>query len=224
MQVNVNDCATRRSRWCVALTVAVALLGAPNVQAQAPATRWFASLGGGYGKSGPAQSLGQDQFTGPVGDLTVGATLSSRGMIGLEVAGWKKDTPIGSSRSTFVSLTLIGHPFGSVLDDLFFQGGLGVGHAFFPIHTSATTVEQMSVTHPSLQVALGYDIPIACPVWITPYVQSYGTFGGHRFTGIGAPNVHESANAVLFFAGVSLKYLHPGPAGACRQRAPAMTQ
>lgn len=226
LKVNVNSCATHGPRRCVALTVALlVLLPATNLVGQMPASRWFASLGGGYGKSGPAQSLGQDQFSGPAGDLTVGATLTSRGMIGLEVAGWQKDTPIGSSRSTFVTLTLIGHPFGSVLDNLFFQGGVGVGNASFPAHTSASTVTRLNVTLPSLQVALGFDIPIACPFWISPYVQSYGTFGGHRITtATVSPNNHESRNAVLFFAGFALKRVHPGPAGACTQRTPAITQ
>jgi hypothetical protein len=226
LKVNVQNCATHRIHWCVALTVVLlAVLPPVRIDAQVPASRWFASLGGGYGKSGPAQSLGADQFTGPTGDLTVGATVTSRGMIGLEVAGWQKDTPIGSSRSTFVTLTLIGHPFGSVLDNLFFQGGVGVGHGSFPVHSSASTVARINLTHPSLQVAFGYDIPIACPLWISPYVQSYGTFGGHKIDAANlGPNAHESANGVLFFAGVALKYVHPGPAGHCQQRSTALTQ
>jgi hypothetical protein len=197
---------------------------ARTADAQRPANRFWMSLGGGIGHSGPANSTGLDQFTGPTGDVALGAALSSRGLIGLEAAGWHKDTPIGSSRSVFVSLTLLGYPFGSVLDNLYFQGGLGVGNASFPTQQTTTTPSRLKVDRPSLLVALGYDIPVACPLWITPFFQSYGTLGGHRITGQLPPGQHGSANAILFHAGVSLKYLHPGPKGDCRHRAPALTQ
>jgi len=168
--------------------------------------------------------LGQDQYSGPTGDIVIGAALTSRGAIGLHVSVGHKATPIGSSQSVFGTVTLIAYPFGSALDNLFLQGGLGVGHGSFPVHTTATTVTRIDVTHPALLVGAGYDIPISCPLWLAPFFQSYGTFGGHRFTGTLTPGAHESANAVLFHAGVSLKYYHPGPAGSCRQRAPALTQ
>lgn len=225
MQVNVIEGATHRLGRCVALAIVLlssALWG--KVAAQAPASRFFGSIGAGFGKSGPAQSLGQDQYSGPTGDFAIGAALSSRGLLGLDVSGWHKDTPFGSSRSVFGTVTLIGYPFGSVLDNLFFQGGLGVGNGSFPVHTTASTVTRINVTHPALLVGVGYDIPIACPLWITPFFQSYGTFGGHRITGNLPSGAHESANAVLFHAGLSLKYYHPGPAGSCRQRAPALTE
>ena len=181
------------------------------------------SVGGGLGHSGPANSTGLDQFTGPTGDIALGAMLSSRGIIALEAAGWHKDTPIGSSRSVFVSLTLLGYPFGSALNNLYFQGGLGVGNASFPTQSTTTTPSRLNVNRPSLLVALGYDIPIACPVWIAPFFQSYGTIGGHRITGALPPGQHESANAILFHVGASLRYAHPGPRGDCRHRAPAIT-
>ena len=225
MQVNVIEGATHRLGRCVAL--AIVLLSSAfwgKAAAQAPASRFFGSVGAGFGKSGPAQSLGQDQYSGPTGDIAIGAVLSSRGLLGIDVSGWHKDTPFGSSRSIFGTVTLLGYPFGSVLDNLFLQGGLGVGNGSFPVHTTASTVTRINVTHPALLVAAGYDIPIACPLWITPFFQSYGTFGGHRITGNLQTGAHESANAVLFHAGLSLKYFHPGPAGNCRQRAPALTQ
>jgi hypothetical protein len=224
LQVNVNERTTHRLGRCVALALVIlcsALWG--KAAAQAPSNRFFGSIGAGFGKSGPAQSLGQDQYSGPTGDIAIGAALSSRGLIGLDVSGWHKDTPFGSSRSIFGTVTLIGYPFGSVLDNLFFQGGLGVGNGSFPVHTTASTVTRINVTHPALLVAAGYDIPIACPLWITPFFQSYGTFGGHKFTGLSS-GVHESANAVLFHAGLSLKFFHPGAGGNCRQRAPALTE
>lgn len=226
LQVNVNSCATHLVSRCVAMTVAICALGVSTraLEAQAPANRFYMSVAGGAGKSGPAQSLGEDQYTGPTVDLGLGMTMTTRGVIGLEAAGWQKDTPFGPSHSLFVNLTLIGYPFGSLLNNLYFQGGAGVGTASFPVHTTATTVTQMKISHPSLLIGLGYDIPIACPIWIAPFIQSYGTFGGHKLSGNTGPNVHESANAVLYHVGVSLKYVHPGPAGACRQRAPALTQ
>jgi hypothetical protein len=151
--------------------------------------------------------------------------MTSRGVIGVDASFWHKDTPVGSSRSTFVTLTLIGYPFGSVLDNLYLQGGLGVGHGSFPAHVSATTIGRLNPTHPALLVGAGYDIPVSCPLWITPFFQSYGTFGGQRITGVASgTDVHESANAVLFHVGVSLKYMHPGPAGQCRHRAAALTE
>jgi hypothetical protein len=223
LQVNVRRFATHRSRWCVALSVVLLSLSRTHLAAQTPASRWFASLGGGYGKSGPAQSLGQDQYSGPTGDGMIGVALTSRGAIGLHVSGWHKDTPFGSSRSIFGTVSLLAYPFGSALDNLFFQGGLGVGNGSFPVHTTATTVTRINVTHPALLVGAGYDIPISCPLWITPFFQSYGTFGGRRFTGTDS-FAHESANAILFHAGLVLKFYHPGPAGSCRQRAPALTQ
>ena len=224
MQVNAIEGATHRLGRCVALAILLtpALWG--TVSAQTPANRFFGSVGAGFGKSGPAQSLGQDQYSGPTGDITIGAALTSRGIIGLDVSAWHKNTPFGSSRSVFGTVTLMAYPFGSVLDNLFLQGGLGVGNGSFPVHTTATTVTRLNVTHPALLVAAGYDIPIACPLWITPFFQSYGTFGGHRITGNLPSGAKESANAVLFHAGVSLKFYHPGPAGSCRQRAPALTQ
>jgi len=226
LQVNVGRSATRRASWFVAraLVFATVLMTARTVDGQAPAKRLWASVGGGVGHSGPAQSLGQDQYTGPSGDIAVGAALSSRGLIGLEAAGWHKDTPIGSSRSVFVSLTLQGYPFGSILDNLYFQGGLGVGNGSFPTRQTTTTPTRLNITRPSLEVGIGYDVPIACPMWITPFFQSYGTIGGHRLTGPVAPGTHESANAILFHFGLALKYVHPGPAGDCRHRAPALTE
>ena len=224
MQVNVSSFATHRFRWCVAMTTVLLSLGTADLCAQTPGSRWFASLGGGYGKSGPANSGGIDQYTGPTADIAVGMSLTTRGIFALEAAGWRKDTPIGSSQSTFVMATLLGYPFGSLLTNLYFQGGLGGGHASFPFHTTASTITRLNITHPALLVAAGYDIPVACPLWITPFFQSYGTFGGHRITGLLGPDQHESANAVLFHAGVSLKFYHPGPASSCRQRAPALTQ
>ena len=205
MQVNVRRFATRRSCWCVALSAVLLSVSTAPLDAQAPGNRFFGSIGGGFGKSGPAQSLGQDQYSGPTGDIAIGAALTSRGIIGLDVSGWHKDTP-----------------FGSALNNLFLQGGLGVGNGSFPVHTTASTVTRMDVTHPALLVGAGYDIPIACPLWITPFFQSYGTFGGRRFTGTDS-FAHESANAILFHAGLALKFYHPGPAGSCRQRAPALT-
>ena len=223
MQLNVRSFATHLYRWCVALTVVLLALGSTPLAAQTPGSHWFASFGGGYGKSGPANSGGIDQYTGPTADIAIGATLTTRGIIALEAAGWRKDTPIGSSQSTFVTLTLMGYPFGSVLSNLYFQGGMGVGHGSFPFHTTASTITRLNVTHPALLVAAGYDIPVACPLWITPFFQSYGTFGGYRIQGLLGPNQRESANAVMFHAGLSLKFYHPGPAGSCRQRAPALT-
>ena len=214
-----------RSRYIARILACIILvIAAPSLDAQAPASRFWASAGAGLGHSGPANSTGQDQFTGPTGDVAFGAALSSRGLLGIEAAAWHKDTPIGSSRSVFVSLTLLGYPFGSLLDNLYFQGGVGVGNASFPTLQTTATPSRLNVTHPSLLIALGYDIPVACPLWIAPFFQSYGTFGGHRITGVLPSGQHESANAILFHAGVSLKWFHPGPKGQCRHRAPAMTQ
>lgn len=224
MQVNVIEGATHRLGRCVALAILVMTSVPGTTSAQAPGNHFFGSIGAGFGKSGPAQSLGQDQYSGPTGDIAIGAALTSRGIIGLDVSGWHKDTPFGSSRSVFGTLSLIAYPFGSALNNLFLQGGLGVGNGSFPVHTTASTVTRINVTHPALLVGAGYDIPIACPLWIAPFFQSYGTFGGHRITGSLPSGAHESANAVLFHAGVSLKFYHPGPSGSCRQRAPALTQ
>lgn len=223
MHVNVGGNAMRRTCWCIA-TILTCAAFARAADAQKPGSRFFMSLGGGIGHSGPANSTGQDQFTGPTGDVALGMMLSSRGIIALEAAGWHKNTPIGSSRSEFVSLTLLGYPFGSALTNLYFQGGLGVGNASFPTQATTTTPSRLNVNRPSLLVALGYDIPVACPVWIAPFFQSYGTLGGHRITGPLPPGQHESANAILFHFGVALKYAHPGPKGDCRHRAPALTQ
>ena len=186
--------------------------------AQNPGNRLFVSVGGGYGHSGPANSTGLDQFSGPAGDVIVGAAMTGRGVIGVDVAGWHQNTPLGPSRSVFVSLSLLGYPFGSVMDNLYFQGGLGVGNASFPTLATTQTPSRLDFSRPSLQIALGYDIPIACPVYLTPFFQSYGTFGGRRFTGTVSPNEHGSANGVLFFGGVSLRFSHPGPSGNCRSR------
>ena len=225
MKVNVNGCATHRFGRCVALAIVFLICAVSReTRAQAPGSRLYGTIGGGFGKSGPAQSLGQDQYSGPTGDIAIGAALSSRGVIGLDVSGWHKDTPFGSSRSVFGTVTLFAYPFGSALDNLFLQGGLGVGNGSFPVHTTASTVARINVTHPALLVGAGYDIPIACPLWITPFFQSYGTFGGQRVTAGVPTGAHESANAILYHFGVSLKYYHPGPAGNCRQRAPALTQ
>lgn len=212
--------ATHRLPRCIALIV-IAAFTARVAAAQTPANRFWGSLGGGYGHSGPSNSTGLDQFSGPSGDAALGIAMTSRGLIGVEVAAWRKDTPIGTSRSTFVSLTLIGYPFGSVLDNLYFQGGLGVGNGSFPTRQTTTTPTRLNMTHPSLQIALGYDIPIACPVWITPFFQSYGTIGGKRITGPLLTG-HESANAILFHGGVSLRFAHPGPAGNCSGRGVAL--
>src|SRR5262249_12078732 len=123
---------------------------------------------------------------------------------------------IGSSRSTFATLTLIGYPFGSVLDNLYLQGGLGVGNASFPTQLTTTTPTRLNVTHPSLQLGLGYDFPIACPLWVTPFFPSYGTFGGSLFKRTPLPAT-ESQNAILFHAGLLLRFARPG-ASECRRR------
>jgi hypothetical protein len=200
------------------------LVCAMRAHSQAPSSRLWSSAGGGIGHSGPANSTGLDQYTGPTIDLALGMSLTSRGVIAVDLSAWRKSTPIGSSRSAFVTLSLLGYPFGSALDNLYLQGGLGVGNASFPTKQTSTTPSRLEVTRPALQVALGYDIPLTCPLWITPFFQSYGTIGGRRITGALPAGEHESANAILFHAGVSLRYSHPGPAGDCRRRGPAMTQ
>ena len=224
MQVNENHRAVRRTSWCAAPLILLLSVLSTTAPAQVPANRLFLSAGGGVGKSGPAQSLGQDQFTGPTIDVAAGASMTSRGVISLHASAWHKDTPIGSSRSLFVTVSLLGYPFGYVLNNLYFQGGLGVGNASFPVHTTSTgtTITQMNGTHPALLVGAGYDIPISCPVWIAPYFQSYGTFGGKRI--VNQVNLHESANAILYHVGLTLKFVHPGPSGNCRQRGPALTE
>jgi len=220
--VQLNVIAARRplSRRAARIAVLIALssLGASTAHAQTPANRFWGSLGGGYGHSGPANSTGLDQFSGPSGDAAIGVAMTGRGLIGIEVAGWRKDTPIGTAQSTFVSLTLIGYLFGSGLDNLYFQGGLGVGHGSFPTLQTTTTPSRLNVTRPSLQLGVGYDIPIACPVWIAPFFQSYGTLGGKRITGTLPSGEHESANAILFHAGITLRLAHPGPTGRCSTR------
>jgi hypothetical protein len=226
LYVHVSRSAARRFFQCAAPVMLLLSVSATpsSLAAQAPANRFFLSAGGGFGKSGPAQSLGQDQFSGPTIDVAAGVTMTSRGIIALHASGWQKDTPIGHSRSLFVTLSLMGYPFGSVLDNLYFQGGLGVGHGDLPVHTTTgTAVTRMNATHPALLVGAGYDIPIACPVWIAPFFQSYGTFGGKRIVNDPTTKLHESANVVLFHVGMSLKFAHPGPAGQCRQRGPSLT-
>lgn len=221
MQVNVNDYATHRISRCVALTVVLGLSAlAQPLRGQKPANWFFASVGAGVGKSGPSSSLGVDQYSGPSGQASLGVTLTSRGVISLDVTGWRDNTPIGSSKSAFGTLSLRGYPFAVPLSSLFFQGGLGVGHGSFPTRTTAGTVMRLSVTHPALLIGVGYDVPLACPLWITPFFQSFGTFGGHRITQVPTPGEHESANAILFHLGVALKYSHPGVAGHCRERTP----
>jgi len=74
---------------------------------------------------------------------------------------------------------------------------------------------RIDVTRPAVLVGVGYDIPAACPLWIGPIVQVFNTLGGRKLeSGI------ASANAVLYQVGVSLKYFHPGPSGACTRRSP----
>jgi len=227
LKVNVNGKAMRRvpRRVVPSIALLALTLGAHRAVSQSPSSRFWGSVGGGVGHSGPANSTGLDQYTGPTVDAAVGASLTSRGVIAIDVAAWRKTTPIGSSRSTFVTLSLLGYPFGSALDNLFFQGGLGVGNASFPtLETSQQTPSRLDVTRPALLIALGYDVPVACPIWLTPFFQSYGTVGGHRVT-TGLPKgQHESDNAILFHFGISLRYSHPGPANECRRRGPAMTQ
>lgn len=214
----LNNSATRHLlARCVALIASTTIL-ASVAAAQTPATRFWVSAGGGWGHSGPSNSTGQDQFSGPSGDFALGVAMTGRGVIGVEVAGWRQDTPIGSSRSEFATLTLLGYPFGSVLDNLYFQAGLGIGNASFPTVATTTTPSRLNVTRPALQIALGYDIPIVCPIWIAPFFQSYGTFGGRKISAPLGPNEHGSANAILFHAGVALRFSHPGPAGNCRSR------
>jgi hypothetical protein len=227
LQVNVINRATPLLSRCVALTVVIAALLslASGASAQVPSNRFFGSLGGGYGKSGPASSLGQDQFAGPTADVAVGVALTSRGVIALDISGWSKDTPIGSSHSIFGTVSLYGYPFGSALTNLFFQGGLGVGHGSFPLHPGALTTH-VDVTHPALLLGAGYDIPVACPVWITPFFQTYGTFGGHsiQYNGTQSKRETESANAVMFHAGLAVRFYHPGAGGHCRERGNALGQ
>jgi hypothetical protein len=226
LQLNVHRYATHRIGRCVALTVLLCALTVRSaaLRAQAPANRFFGSIGAGVGKSGPANSTGNDQYSGVAGDAALGMSLTSRGLIGLHLSGWRNDTPIGSSRSAFVTLTLYGYPFGTPLSNLFFAGGLGVGNGSFPVHTTTSVITRLNVTRPALLVGLGYDIPVACPLWITPFFQSYGTIGGRRFTQTPSPGENLSANAILFHIGLSLKFLHPGPPGQCRQRGAALTQ
>src|SRR5690348_16935870 len=90
LYVNVRGSAMRRPAWCAAriLACVAIVIFAHTLEAQTPAKRFWLSAGAGYGKSGPAQSLGQDQFTGPTGDVALGATLTSRGLIGIEAASW----------------------------------------------------------------------------------------------------------------------------------------
>ena len=177
---------------------------------------WW-NAGVGAGRSGPAQSGGGDQYDGISGDLAAGAVLTSRGLVGLDAAVWHRNTPIGSSQSTFVSVTFLGYPFLSFLDKLYLQGGLGVGIASFPTVVTTRTPSRLHITEPALQIGLGYDIPVACPLWITPFFQYLNTFGGHSIPQASSKQL-GSANAVLLHAGLALKFFRAGPPGACTRR------
>ena len=190
--------------------------------AQAPASRYWLNGGIGYGQSGPAQSNGVDQYRGTSADVAGGWTLSSRGLLGIEAALWHHDTPIGSSRTDFIVATIQAHPFGSVLDNLYFQGGIGLGSASLPtFQTTGNVSSRLTVTKLALQVGVGVDLPVSCPLWVTPFFQSYGTVGGRRLSQP-TPGQQSFANAILFHAGAALKYVHPGPRGACTQRSSVM--
>ncbi|HYX80790.1 MAG TPA: hypothetical protein VE714_00260 [Gemmatimonadales bacterium] len=216
--------AFRRSppRYIARLLAFVGLLiGTRVADGQRPASRYWFAGGVGYGYAGPAQSNGNDQYKGISGELAWGLVLTSRGLVGLNVAGWHHDTPIGSSRSDFAVVTLLAHPFGSILDNLYFQGGIGVGVASMPTLVTTSGPSRLNVTKAALQVGLGFDIPVACPFWITPFFQSFGTVGGRRLAQP-APGQTSFANAILFHFGAALKYYHPGPAGQCTRRSSAI--
>jgi hypothetical protein len=191
--------------------LACAIVIAARATAQVPANRLWASVGGGYGHSGAANSLGKDEFNGLTGDAAAGVMMTGRGVLAVEATGFRTDTPTGVSQSAFFSLTLLGYLFGSAVDHLYFQGGFGVGVASFPTVQTTAMPSRVRVTRPSLQVALGYDVPIACPVWATAFFQSYGTFGPRA-------GAQQNGNAVLFHGGIALRFAHPGPARDCRNR------
>ena len=200
-----------------ALAAAVFVSVVPaTVTAQAPAKRYWFSAGAAIGRSGPAQSLGQDQFDGPSAELGGGFAPTGRGLIGLTAVHWRRNTRIGPSNSTFVVATAAGYPFAHGLDNVYLQIGAGVGHGSFPTTQVIGAPLRMNVTRPALMVGLGYDIPASCPIWIGPSAQVFNTLGGRRVasgTGSGA-----SANAVLFQLGLTMRFSHPGPSGACTRR------
>ncbi|HKO11613.1 MAG TPA: hypothetical protein VJV22_06580 [Acidobacteriaceae bacterium] len=190
----------------------------PRIAVPASPTRLWLSGGAGFGRSGPSASNGVDQYGGMSIDLAAGARLTSRGYVALDATLWHRNLPNGSSRSSFFLVTLLGYPFNSFMNKLYFQAGVGMGHASFPTLHVTTNQSRLNITEPAVQIGVGYDIPVACPLWITPFVQSLDTFGGARRAPSANPLDFGSANAVLVHAGVAIRFFHAGPRGACTER------
>ena len=218
IQLHLPAITTCCGRLAHGLAVAVLLLQSSTASAQAQGTRYWLSGAIAIGRSGPAQSLGQDQYQGPGAELAGGIALTGRGLIGLTGAFWRQSTPIGSSRSAFVVASLTAYPFDRGLDDFYIEGGLGVGNGSFPTSRVTGGPSRIEVTRPALMVGLGYDMPLRCPLWIGPFAQIFNTVGGRRITVSGTDQSIATANAVLFQVGVSVRLFHPGPRGSCSRR------
>jgi hypothetical protein len=195
--------------WYVGLLL---LSNARFVHAQPLAPLWFAG-GVAAGTGGPANSTGHDWQSGRSVYLGAGVVLSPRLLLGVDGTFWRSNGDLGTSRLTFVSATALGYPVGH----LFLQAGLGFGSASLPSRVVTSDGSRLEVSRASLLGGIGYDFPVSCPVWLSPFFQSLNTLGPKR-----NPKIRDqegSENGVLVQVGLALRFARPGHS-SCTSRAP----
>ena len=198
------------------LTVGLLLSDFATVSAQPSRWQPWISVGGAFGHSGPANSAGHDRQNGHSLQAGVGVSLSPRLLAVLDASLWRTDGSIGSARSDFVTVSLLGYPFTSAVQHLYLHVGLGVGSASYPTRVVTIDSSRLTVTRPAFALGIGYDLPVFCPLWVTPFVQSLNTMGGRRSSRI---KTGEGSNgAVLLQIGASLRYHRTGSTAGCTSR------
>ena len=150
-------------------------------------------------------------------NVTVGVLPSPRLALGIDAASLNQSTAIGVRRSTFVTIGAQGYPFARFLTNAYLQAGVGVGMGSFPTRTITVDSSRLKTTRPALRIGAGFDVPVACPLWITAHGELLNTVGGKHDNSRIRPG-YGTDNVVMLQFGATLNYYRTGPGRECNSR------
>jgi hypothetical protein len=200
--MNAPPAALRPSWHRLLLPVLVAISGTTALPAQDPGTGPALRQGVHFSVAMGTASVGAsctscaidvftDRLSGLAGTIQLGGAVTPQVVVAGEFMGWlKNDVPI-YRRIAALNLVFIGYP--SARSGFFVRGGAGglraiVENDFVIAQTDAF----------ASQLGIGYDIPMAGRLKLTPQVTYLRTFGGTTtFNGVASPEV-VSPNAIQF--------------------------
>ena len=191
----------------LAMATVVVLSMPAEASAQERQGFWF-GIGGGYGWAGVScdDCDDSDREGSGVGYLKGGWTLNRRVLLGVEVGLWTKSD---TSESFELAMNLY-HVSGTITfypqadNGFFLKGGAGVAFVDVDVSGSGSSMTVDLGQGPGFLVGVGFDIPVARRVAVTPAVNYwYGRPGdlkvmGETFAGSWRQNVIDLTIGITF--------------------------